>query len=350
MPSVFKDREFSEEFLDTFSSEIAILDAQGKVVVANRRWRQRSSVPAVTNAADGEDEMVSLDFLAADPPILEAIRAKVGALLTGDLSEAEYDVRPRASGNAKRYHLHMAAVDSRAARYVILVLDDVTETYALHRDKRLLTDQLMRSEERERGRIAREMHDSTVQDLVAIGLNLKRLRHLADDAVAQEVLTEVRTILTRTQEDVRTLSYLLHPPLLEEGGLVLALASLIQGLSSRMRISVEFDTDVSTERLPPEIEMALYRVAQEALINVHKHAAASQAVVHFNLQDGQLVLEVEDNGVGISPQHAYHIGTGVGIQGMRARLAQLGGALTLSTLKHGTRIKAVVPLRQTADY
>ena len=156
--------------------------------------------------ADGEDRTVSLDFLAADPPILESIRAKLSAILTGDLGEAEFDVRSRiGGGNAKRYHLHMAAVDSRAASYVILVLDDVTETYALQRDKRLLTDQLMRSEERERGRIAREMHDLTVQDLVAIGLNLKRLRHLADDAVAQEVLAEVRTILTRTQEDVRTL-------------------------------------------------------------------------------------------------------------------------------------------------
>lgn len=350
LPSVFKDREFSEELLDTFSSEIAILDAQGKLIVANRSWQERASVPAVASAADCEDQMLSLDFLGADPPVLESIRAKVAAILTGDLSEAEYDIRSRGGGSTKRYHLHMAAVDSRAARYVILVLDDVTETYALQRDKRLLADQLMRSEERERGRIAREMHDSTVQDLVAIGLNLKRLRHLADDAVAQEVLTEVRTILTRTQEDVRTLSYLLHPPLLEEGGLVLALASLIQGLSSRMRISVEFDTDVSNARLPAEIEMALYRVAQEALINVHKHAAATHAIVHFNLQDDRLVLEVEDDGVGISPQHAYHIGTGVGIQGMRARLMQLGGALTLSTLKHGTRIKAVVPLRQTIEY
>jgi signal transduction histidine kinase len=349
LPSVFKAPEYSEQFLDTFHSEIAILDAQGKLIVANRLWQQRSNAPAVASGTDCKNQRVSLDFLTNDLPKRESIRAKLAAILSGGLDEAEIDIRSRSGGNAKRYHLHMAAVDRRAEKYVVLILDDVTETYALHRDKRLLTDQLMRSEERERGRIAREMHDSTVQDLVAIGLNLKRLRHLADDALAQEVLTEVRTILTRTQEDVRTLSYLLHPPLLEEGGLVLALASLIQGLSSRMHISIDFDTDVPKARLPAEIEMTLYRVAQEALINVHKHAAATHAVVHFNRKDDWLVLEVEDDGVGISAQHARHIGSGVGIQGMRARLMELGGALNLSTLKHGTRIKAVVPLRHAVE-
>lgn len=349
LPSVFNDREYSEEFLDTFHSEIAILDSQGKLIVANRRWQQRSSAPAVASGRESIDQRVSLDFLTNDLPKRASIRAKLAAILSSDLDEAEIDIRSRSGGNAKRFHLHMAAIDRRAAKYVVLILDDVTETYALHRDKRLLTDQLMRSEERERGRIAREMHDSTVQDLVAIGLNLKRLRHLADDALAQEVLTEVRTILTRTQEDVRTLSYLLHPPLLEEGGLVLALASLIQGLSSRMHISIDFDSDVPKARLPAEIEMTLYRVAQEALINVHKHAAATHAVVRFNRKDDGLVLEVEDDGVGISAQYARHIGSGVGIQGMRARLMQLGGALNLSTLKHGTRIKAVVPLRHAVE-
>jgi two-component system NarL family sensor kinase len=349
LPPLFRDREGAEEFLDTFSSEIAILDRHGRQIAANRRWRRRSDALASGSEANGAEPGAALDFLTADRRMLKSMRVKLARILSGDLSESDIDLGSRGGGKAKRYQLHMAGVENHGARYAILVLDDVSETYALHRDKRLLTDQLMRSEERERGRIAREMHDSTVQDLVAIGLNLKRLRHLADDALAQEVLAEVRTILTRTQEDVRTLSYLLHPPLLEEGGLVLALASLIQGLSSRMHIVVEFDTDVSYARLPANIEMALYRVAQEALINVHKHAAATHAVVQLNAMDDRLVLKVEDDGIGISAQHAYHIGTGVGIQGMRARLMQLGGALTLSTLKHGTRLKAVVPLKQLAD-
>ena len=163
----------------------------------------------------------------------------------------------------------------------------------------ILTEQLMRSEETERRRIAREMHDSTVQDLVAIGLNLRRLRHLADDPVAQDVLPEVRTILTRTQQDVRTLSYLLHPPLLEEGGLVLALSSLIRGLSSRMQMRVQFETDVSDCRLPIDTEMALYRVAQEALINVHKHASATHALVNYYREAARLALMVEvTSGIG----------------------------------------------------
>ena len=338
------EQAFTQDFIDAFVSEVAILDPRGRVVIASKTWKTRAERADFASGRDPGDASTTLDFISSDDPTARLIASKISYIMSGDLQEAELNFTAADGPIRRRYRLRAAGLGKGKLRGAVVVNEDVTEMYDLHRDKRLLTEQLMRSEETERRRIAREMHDSTVQDLVAIGLNLKRLRHLANDAVAQEVLTEVRTILTRTQQDVRTLSYLLHPPLLEEGGLVLALASLIRGLSSRMQISVELESDVSDSRLPIDVEMALYRVAQEALINVHKHASATHAIVHYHREADRLVLIVEDDGVGISGRHGYHVGSGVGIQGMRARLTQLGGALNLSTLKHGTRLKAVVPI------
>jgi signal transduction histidine kinase len=341
------EQAFTQEFVDSLVAEVAVLGPDGRVVMASKSWKARAGESGLASGRKQFGSGTALKFLSGDEATARQIEAKISDVLCGDVPEAKLNFTVKDGGLRRRYRLRATALGQGRSHGAIVVNEDVTEIYELHRDKRLLTEQLMRSEETERRRIAREMHDSTVQDLVAIGLNLKRLRHLADDPVAQEVLAEVRTILTRTQQDVRTLSYLLHPPLLEEGGLVLALASLIRGLSSRMQICVEFESDMPDSpdsRLPIDVEMALYRVAQEALINVHKHASATHAEVSFHREADRLVLIVEDNGVGISGRNAYHVGSGVGIQGMRARLLQLGGALTLSTLRQGTRLKAVVPI------
>jgi signal transduction histidine kinase len=346
------ERAFTQEFVDALVSEVAIIDSQGRVAIASKTWKARADEANLANGRSCFDMRTAFDFLSSDGPTTRLIAVKIADVLSGQIEEAKLNYTVGHGPLRRRYRLRAAALAKCRPRGVMIINEDVTEIYELHRDKRLLTEQLMRSEETERRRIAREMHDSTVQDLVAIGLNLKRLRHLADDPVAQEVLAEVRTILTRTQQDVRTLSYLLHPPLLEEGGLVLALASLIRGLSSRMQICVEFESDIPDSpdsRLPIDVEMALYRVAQEALINVHKHASATHAEVSFHREADRLVLIVEDNGVGISGHHSAHVGSGVGIQGMRARLLQLGGALTLSTLRRGTRLKAIVPFGRLAE-
>lgn len=338
---------FSQEFIDALVSEVAVLDPQGQIVIASKNWRARSDRAQLASGRDQAEAGSDLDFLSSDRSTARLIARKIASLLAGELDEAELNFTSHDGSTGRRNRLRAAALGHGEILGVVVVNEDVTENYELHRDKQLLTEQLMRSEETERRRIAREMHDSTVQDLVAIGLNLKRLRHLAEDEVAQEVLAEVRTILKRTQRDVRTLSYLLHPPLLEEGGLSLALSSLICGLSGRMKIRVEFECNVPDSaniRLPIDVEMALYRVAQEALINVHKHASATHALVTYHRDPDRIVLMVEDDGIGIGGKNAQHVGSGVGIQGMRARLQQLGGVLTLSTLKHGTRLKAVIPI------
>jgi signal transduction histidine kinase len=228
-----------------------------------------------------------------------------------------------------------------------LAASEPDELAALRREVERLNQELERERERERRRIAREMHDSTVQDLVAIGLMLRRLQDMIDEAEARKVLGEARSILGQTQQDLRTLSYLMHPPMLDDQGLVVALQSLIRGLASRMRIRVALVCERPGLRTSAEVENALYRVVQESLINVQKHAAGSCAEVRYFREPGRLVLEIEDDGVGLFGDPVLAMSMGVGIQGMRARLAHVGGTLTLSSPEHGLLVRAEVPVVET---
>ena len=224
---------------------------------------------------------------------------------------------------------------------------EIDELGELRAEVARLKRELERERERERRRIAREMHDSTVQDLVAIGLMLRRLHDMIDASEARKVLGDAREILGRTQQDLRTLSYLMHPPMLDDQGLVVALQSLIRGLASRMRIRVTLVCETTDLRSSPDIENALYRVVQESLINIQKHAAASCAVVQYGREPGRLVLEIEDDGIGIPGDAEQAMVSGVGIQGMRARLSQVGGTLTLSSPGRGVLVRAEVPVIET---
>ena len=244
------------------------------------------------------------------------------------------------NGPASRRSAHAYAVARMAT-------DTVDERVALRREVERLKGQLEQAQEGERRRIAREMHDSTVQDLVAVGLMLRRLQDMVDESAAHTVLGEARAILGRTQQDLRTLSYLMHPPMLDDQGLVVALRSLIRGLASRMRIRVTLACEIPDVRTSAEVENALYRVVQESLINIQKHAGASCVVVHYGREPGRLVLEVEDDGIGLAADAELAMDSGVGIQGMRARLAQVGGALTLSSPGRGLLVRAEVPVIET---
>lgn len=216
-----------------------------------------------------------------------------------------------------------------------------------------LAGSLLRVQDEERRRIAKELHDSMGQNLVGARLLVSRLQSEAPNSSGP--INELNDILQGSIQELRTISYLLHPPLLDEAGLGLALRSYINGFSERSGIAVDLILEPAMQRLPGEIELALFRVIQEALTNVYHHSGSHTARIRLAIQGAddarEAVVTVEDFGQGMAGTTRLSIlsadtlaSAGLGLQGMRERLRQIGGRFDIKSALGGTTIIATVPL------
>jgi PAS domain S-box-containing protein len=235
---------------------------------------------------------------------------------------------------------------------------DITERKRAEQALEQLTGKLLQLQDEERRRIARELHDTTAQNLLAIVLNLETLVQKASTLPKDfsDAVIECQSLCEQTQAEIRTLSYLLHPPMLDEAGLILALEWFIDGFSRRSGIRVDFVAPPDFRRLPPQMETALFRVVQESLTNIYRHSGSTTAEISLERAGGRVCLRVTDRGRGMAAAtgngsgngagaHAKRAETvGVGISGMRERLRQLGGRLEVSSDGVGTTVTAVLPL------
>jgi len=238
-------------------------------------------------------------------------------------------------------------------QYVIGMVEDITERKRAEAAVRQMSGRLLRLQDEERRRIARELHDTTAQSLAALAINLSVAKESASqlNPRARACLVESLELAEQTSREIRTVSYLLHPPLLDEVGLGLALRWYVEGYAQRTGIEVDLEVPPEPARFPAEIELALYRVAQEALTNIHLHSGSKKAHVSLKCDRAQAVLSVADEGRGLPPGLLQRGGRqggklGVGISGMRERIRQLGGLFEIVTESKGTTLKAVVPLRE----
>lgn len=204
-----------------------------------------------------------------------------------------------------------------------------------------LSARLLQAQDEERRRISRELHDSVGQYLIAVLMNLERLSKTVTDKTLNETIDLVRD----ASREVRTVSYLMHPPLLDLAGLSAAISWYADGFSRRSGIRVDVHALEQVPRLSIEKEMSLYRVVQECLTNVHRYSGASQAWIRIGVNEGELWLEVEDNGKGLGTERlhaspAISAGFGVGIPGMHERMLEIGGSLRIQSSKRGTKVRA----------
>jgi len=245
-------------------------------------------------------------------------------------------------------HLQRAVDDVRAGRRGVRVqrdglsderLDHLVETFDRmiatqeeHAEQlRRLPGQILRAQEEERRRIARELHDEAAQSITTLLVRLRLLEQAETPAVTGQRIRELRELTVRALEDVRRIAVELRPSVLDDLGLVDALHAHVDALNAQGGTRILFAADALDGRLPPEVELALYRVAQEALTNVRRHAYASQAQVRVRRGQDSIVLEVSDNGVGFDPSHP-RLGTeGLGLAGMRERMALIGGELVVES-------------------
>jgi signal transduction histidine kinase len=219
---------------------------------------------------------------------------------------------------------------------------EIAERKQAEKEVQDLSRRMMRVQEEERRNLARELHDGATQNMVALSLNMAQIRGARADAPATAAMVdECMRLVEDCTNELRTISYLLHPPLLEELGLGRTLRGYVEGFGRRSGIAVTMTAPADLEGLGFDVELAVFRIVQEALSNIHRHSHSSTAHIQLIRQDAALGLEISDQGRGIPPGKDM---AGVGVAAMRERVRLLRGRLDIKTGSTGTTITISLPL------
>jgi two-component system, NarL family, sensor kinase len=335
--------------VETIDEGAATLSDDGTVLYSNSSFASIFGAPLekfigapIQNFVVGED-LADLESL---------IRSGSDGSVRGEIRLTATDGRPRT------VRLTLSPSRQMGTETICAVATELTELVETNEALRVtesslrqLSGRLLQLQDEERRRIARDLHDITGQEIAILSMSLDRLARLMDNAKAEakETLNDSREMVRKMAEEIRTLSYLLHPPLLDESGLNSAVRWYAEGFQKRSSIHVNVVTAPGLGRLPAEVETALFRVVQESLTNVHRYSGSPDAEIRISAADGQVRLEVLDHGKGIVsvPRAAVDgvAALGVGIPGMRERLRQLGGQLEVDFGRSGTRVTATVPFK-----
>ena len=212
-----------------------------------------------------------------------------------------------------------------------------------------VASKLVQVQDAEKRRIARELHDGVGQLMAAIAINVSRVfrekDRLSDEA--GRCVVENMSMIEQANSDIRTVSYLLHPPMLDEIGLSSALSWFLEGFSQRSKVSVTLEIAPNLGRLPQEHELALFRVVQECLTNIHRHSDSPTATVKLSRTEREVSLEVSDSGKGIGEETkrkiASGVSAGVGMRGMQERIKLMRGQMTVDSSPNGTSVLVTLP-------
>jgi PAS domain S-box-containing protein len=227
---------------------------------------------------------------------------------------------------------------------------DITERVRAEEELRRLSGELLRSQDEERRKIARDLHDSTGQDLVALATMLGQLRESIPSAErkSRRLLSECKALSDKCIRDVRTLSYVLHPPMLDQAGLGDAIRDYVDGFTKRSGIHVELELSPRLGRMERGVELALFRVVQESLTNIQRHSGSQRAKIRI-YRNSNFTLEISDHRRGASAnvpkgKDKARFKVGVGIAGMQERARLIGGRLEIDSTSHGTTVRVTIPL------
>jgi signal transduction histidine kinase len=311
---------------------------------ALRRDEQTATIPVVLlSARAGEESRVEGIEAGADDYLIKPFSAReLLARVSGRLEVARLQ-RDRET----QLRENQAELERR-------VQERTQELLNASQELRELSARILQAQDGERRRIARELHDGVGQLLAALGMEASNLASDGDRLSARAALSlsNIASFVAQMTKDIRTMSHLLYPPLLDEVGLESALKEYVDGFAERSGVQVSLDLPAAIERLDRDYELSLFRIVQECLTNIHRHSGSKTASIRIVRDDGALVLEVRDEGRGMSAERLSEIqsrGSGVGIRGMRERTLQLSGTLSIESDGSGTRIQAVIPTPKTAS-
>jgi PAS domain S-box-containing protein len=336
--------ELLQGSLDAMSAQIALLDDRGVIVAVNEAWRQAVSEVGLAGRSIGAPY---LDFCRCLAPEVDEAKVARGlkALLAERRRSFEMAYVLTTPEGVRWRRLRINRFQHGHALRLIVLHEDVTEVARAQAALRETSERLLTIQDEERQRIAVELHDSTSQHLVALGLGVTKLRRTLD-ASAEPVLDDMSGSIAEALKEIRVLSYLLNPPNLERDGLEITARRFVTGFGARAGLQTLFRVEGDLGGLDTVLQRAVFRVMQEALSNVHRHAEARGAEVDLAVRGGHLVLRIADDGRGIGPLDLGSEGPqlGVGIAGMRARVAQLDGSLSIVGDGAGTVVEATLPL------
>ena len=338
--------------LGTGSAEIVLLDRRGVIVSANGAWHAASATSGLEIVNAGIGARYAAVVKAALPGLDEvAFQGQFADLVAGRLAEIASTFRLSTARGEELRHVQITPLPLGNATYFAAIHEDLTERARVLAALSDTSDQLLQAQEKERQRIAIELHDSMSQHLAAMVLGLGRLdRRVRDDPDAREIVDELSKLTQQAIKETRVLSYLMNALADDRRGLEASVRQFVEGFGRRAGLLATFEAQGPVDRANAAVQHAVFRTIQEALSNVYRHARATQVSVALVSRSGVLTARVSDNGRGIatSTLNRSDPPMGVGIPGMRARLRQLGGTLEIAGDASGTTVTAAVPAADQA--
>jgi signal transduction histidine kinase len=333
--------------LGSAPAEVVLLDGRGVIVSTNAAWRTRIAEHGL-NQADAGVGALYADVIKMVAPNADetAFERRLSDFFVGRDSLFETTFSQETPEGSTRRQVRMTPLSLGRETYFVVMHEDLTERARVLAALLETSDQLLHAQEQERQRIAIELHDSTSQHLAGLTLSLGSLRRRVKDPAAQALIEEMDKLAQEAVQETRVLAYLLNASDRQTEGLEAAARRFVEGFGRRTGLIATFEAQGPMDAVDAAARHAVFRVIQEALSNVYRHARAEQVLVSLASGSGRLVLRVADDGKGIGTAalEAAQAPLGVGIPGMRARIEQLGGRLEVKQGRPGTIVSATIPL------